>query len=301
LACTREVDQTIAGNAVNLISSYTLADGTTREVADAWFSTSPTYTRPDINTAAPANVASLPEVTGSGTLPGLQSAMTSDPALLDLVRTLVEQATAEQPTQILSDVSNIMLEWAGASAIDPTSRGGEFDAGELTFLERYTGISFYDPTYISDLTGQPANPRWQSAIDLREAWNTALDATTARLLLQSKYLMPEFGYDQDLDAVLPTSDLSSSLASLFQRLGDLSSSNESEWTLALRIADGSRIDTYIDPNGWLALLQLATSDSVTALASALLGGMQATAGTSGRFDLTGPTPTQQSMPAARSS
>jgi hypothetical protein len=282
-------DEKIAGNSVNLLGSYTLADGTQRTIADVWFNTSLTYTKPDVQVTVPSDIAALPQVNGSGTLTDLHAAMVSDPALQGLVETFASNAITEQPAQILSDVGSIMLEWAGASGVNPTGRGSEFDTRELTFLERYTGVAFYDPTYIADLVGQPADPRWQSAVDLREAWNTALDATAARLLLQSGYSLPEFTYNQDINAVLPTADFPTVFANLFQRLGDLSGGNESQWALTLRVADAARLDTYTDPTSWLASLQSSTSDSVTALDSGLLAGMQATAGASGRFDLTGPT------------
>ncbi|HEY7577653.1 MAG TPA: calcium-binding protein, partial [Acetobacteraceae bacterium] len=282
-------DQSVAGNSINLTASYTLSDGTQRTIADVWFNNSLIYTKPDAVPALTPAVAALPEVPGSGSLAGLRATMAGDPTLLGLAQSFVQADTAEQPAQILSDVGNIMLEWADVAAIDPASRGSEFDARELSFLERYTGVAFYDPTYIPDLVGQPANPRWQSAIDLRQAWNTALDATAARLLLQSGYSLAEFTYDPDFDAILPASTFAGSITSLMQRLGDLSAGNEAEWGLALRVADAFRVDANIDADSYLASLQSLTSDSVTALASALLAGMQAAAGTSGRFDLTGPT------------
>jgi hypothetical protein len=282
-------NETIAGNSVNLVGSYALADGTRRTIADVWFANSLTYTKPDAQVVVPSDIAMLPQVSSSGMLTDLHAAMVSDPTLKDLVATFANNAAFEQPTQILSDVATIMLEWGGASGVDPAVRGSEFDARELTFLERYTGVAFYDSGYIADLVGQPADPRWQSAIDLREAWDTGLDAITARLLLQSGYPSLEFIYNSDIDAVLPTADFPTVFASLFQKLGDLSSSTENQWVLALRLADASRIDTHIDSNAWLASLQSASSDSITAFASALLAGMQATPGASSRFDLTGPT------------
>ncbi len=65
------VNETIAGNAVNLISTCTLADGTQRTIGDVWFADSATYTKPDTTPALCADVAALPELNGYGSMPEL--------------------------------------------------------------------------------------------------------------------------------------------------------------------------------------------------------------------------------------
>ena len=282
-------NETIAGNSVNLVSTYTLADGTTRTVGDAWFDNSLTYTKPDEPVAIPAAIAALPEVNGSGTLTDLQSAMTADPTLQGMVEALVGDVGTAAPQDLQNAVTAIMLEWSGSTGIDPASRGSSFDAQQLDFLEKYTGVAFNNASYLTDIAGEPTDPRWRSAIDLSEAWNSAFDSTEARVLLQAGYALPEFQYDAALDFVLPAQDLSASITSLFSRLGDLSATNVGQWEIALRVADAFRMDAHIAPPAFLAAIAASASDSIAAMASGIVYGVAFSVDTSGHLTLNGPT------------
>ncbi|HJS85963.1 MAG TPA: calcium-binding protein [Acetobacteraceae bacterium] len=280
--------QVINGNAVNLVSTYTLTNGTQRTIGDAWFTTSPTYTRPDTTPALSSDVTSLPELQGYGTMTDLRSAMMADPALESLVRGVASDP-GQAPSSLLSGISGIMLEWSGSTSIDPASRGGLFDARQLDFLEKYTGIPFYNASYNDDLWGLPADPRWRAAINLNEGWNNAYDGLTARLLLQSGYSLPEFTYNAAADFVLPSVSLQASFSSLFSRLGDVSASNEGQWEVALRVSDAFRLDAHLAPSAYLAAVASASSDSVAALASALIFGESFSVDQTGAISLTGVT------------
>ena len=274
--------QTINGNSVQLTSTYTLADGTQRTIADAWFANSATYTQPDNPVAISSDVAALPALSGYGTLTSIQSAAMSDATLKSELQTLVSNI-GQAPATTLAAVKALMLEWSGSTGLDPNGRGGFMDDRELDFLEKYTGIPFYSSSYgSSDL-------RWNAAIDVREGWTSAYDGIFARLVLQAGYNLPEFTYNQTADSVLPTSSIQASLASLFARLGDLTASNASQWEMALRVADAFRMDARIDVNPYLAEVAAGTSDTIAAMASALIGGMTAVPDSSGRFDVTGVT------------
>ena len=268
--------QVIAGNTVKLTSSYTLADGTTRTIADAWFSNSATYTRQVAGVTLSADVMALPELAGHGTMAGLRAAMTSDPTLKSLVA-----AFAADPGQATpADVQAIMLQWSGSAAIDPGSRGGNFDARKLDFLEKYTGIPF---------TSQDGDPRWRASISLQEGWNAAVDGVTARLVLQAGNTLPEFTYDAKDDIVLPATTLQIALYSLEVRLGDVTASSIGQWEVALRVADAFRLDAHIDTGYYLAAIEQNAPDSVAALASAIAYGMSYSVDQGGNVSLTGVT------------
>ena len=235
---------------------------------DAWFDNSLTYTKPDEPVAIPAAIAALPEVNGSGTLIDLQSAMTTDPTLQDMVQALVGEVATATPQALDISIWNIMLEWSGSTNIDPNSCGPQFDARQLSFLEAYTGIAFSNPQNASS----PADPLSGAAVDLRQAWDSAFDSTEARLLLQSGYALPEFQYNAALDFVLPAQSLTTSIASLFSRLGDLSTANAGEWEIALRVADAFRMDAHIPTAAFLAVITTSASETVATMASSILDG-----------------------------
>lgn len=278
------VSQTIAGNTIRQISIFTLADGATHTIADAWFATSATYTRPAAPVTPSAEVADLPQIQGSGVLRDLHSAMMADAQL----QSLVESISACNPDGAIVDlVESLMLEWSNSAAISPAGRGGETDARQLAFLEKYTGIAFYDESYVGDSVGQPANPRWHSAIDLREGWNAALDGILARVVLQAGDAVPEFTYNAAFDFVVPTQDFRSSLASLFERLGEVTAQNAGEWEVALRVADAFRLDARIPPATYLAAVAAYGSDSLAAIAGAMIFGVNFSMGDDGTISLDG--------------
>jgi Ca2+-binding RTX toxin-like protein len=285
------VSENLNGNTVSLISSYTLANGTTFAIGDAWFNNSPTYTQPDIQVAIPTTIAALPQVNGSGTLASLQSTMVSDQTLQTLVQTLVGEVSSATPQTLQSAVQAIMFEWSGSASINPTSDGVAYDAREVDFIQKYTGVAFDKAGYIGDPAGPFDNPvsHWRSGIAVTQAWISAFDSTEARLLLQAGYALPEFRYNAALDFVLPTQNLFASIASLFTRLGNPSTQNIGQWKIALQVADAFRLDAHLEPGVYLDTVAASSSDSIAALASAIISGESYTVGANGAISLTGVT------------
>jgi hypothetical protein len=93
------VTETIAGNKISSISSYTLADGTTREIADAWFANSTMNTKPVTPVEVTATAAALPQLAGAGTLRDLRSAMSLDQGLQNLVQAFVALPAGTSPSK----------------------------------------------------------------------------------------------------------------------------------------------------------------------------------------------------------
>ena len=266
--------QVVAGNAVKLTGSYTLTNGTQRTLADVWFTNSPTYTRPTTAVTLDTAAAALPFLHGYGLLrDDLESAML-DPALKAQLQSIVA-SIGQDPAGTLAAIRAMMLQWSHSTGIDPASRGGfvgagdaPFDARQLDFLEKYTGVPFFNTTYGA------ASLRWNAAIAATKAWVAAYDGIVARTVLQAgAQVVPEFRFDPAIDFVLPGTTLDASLTAVQARLGPLAPSNRAAWELALRVADAFRMDARIDMPTFLAHVAAQTSSSVAAFAAATLAGV----------------------------
>ncbi len=255
--------QTLAGNSVLAIGSYTLADGTTREIADVGFANSATYTTATTTVLVSAEVAALPELHGYGTVAGLQQAMAGNPALKALVQAFAALPATTPYADVMAAVQAIMFEWAGVTALDPNSRGGQFDARKLAFMERYLGDS---PTF----AGGGSNPGSLSGAILSQAWADLQSGIAARLVLQgplSAY-QGDFTFNVTLDAIVPAQEFKAALADLSQRLGPLTAASLDSWRQAALVIDGVRQDLHLDSMAFTQLVASATTPNIAALVSA---------------------------------
>lgn len=279
------VTETIAGNKISSISSYTLADGTTREIADAWFTNSTMNTKPVMPVEVTATAAALPQVAGAGTLRDLRSAMSLDQGLQNLVQAFVALPAGTSPSSIESAAQAILFQWAGVTSLDPTSRGDSIDARQLSFVDRYLGRSF-------NSTGDGVNPGIMAAAYLQQSWNDLYDAALARLVLQSPLaasIAPEFRYDASTDTVQATATFAPALAAVFQRLGTITAANLGSWDLLLRVADAARFDMGMSDSLFEKYVAAATNDTVASVANAIASGLQISIDGSGRIQETGST------------
>jgi hypothetical protein len=226
--------QILAGNTIEAVSSVTMTDGSTNEIAAVAFDYSTTYTEYlGSDTPSPA-AAALPQLHGYGNLTDLQEAMTNDPTLLGMVQSFTQMSITDS-TALGTAIANIMFEWAGVAAVDPTSRG-PFDARELGFLEQFLGTSFrdahgnVDPVYTPELTS------------LAQSWNAAFDGIAARLLLQGPMAadLTDFAFD-------PSNDLIICATSFGQALQDVAAQAPSDPTFALQYwwAAVTVLDSYV--------------------------------------------------------
>jgi hypothetical protein len=272
------VNETIAGNSISSISSYTLADGATREIADAWFANSTTNTRPVTPVVVTASAAALPQLSGAGTLRDLRSAMTLDQNLQALVQTFVNQPLGTSPSVVESAVQAILFEWAGVTQISPSSRGGVIDARQLDFVERYVGQTF-------DSASDGVDPLFRAAAALQCAWNDLYDAALARLVLQSPLaasMAPEFKYDSASDTIQPAATLAPAMAAAFQRLGNITAANLGSWDLLLRVADAARLDMGMTVSLFEKYVDAATNDTIASVANAIVSGLKVSVDQTGR-------------------
>ncbi|WP_181969899.1 calcium-binding protein [Paraburkholderia sp. DHOC27] len=279
------VSETVAGNKISSISTYTMSDGTTREIADAWFANSTMNTKPLTPVAISETAANLPQIAGAGTLRDLRSAMTLDHSLQSLVQNFVTQTAGTSPAAIESAGQAILFQWAGITSVDPNSRGGAIDARQLSFVEQYLGRPFYS-------TGDGVNPGIRASAYLQQCWNDLYDATLARLILQSPLaasVAPEFYYDSSTDTVRASATFAPALAAAFERLGTISSTNLASWDLLLRVADAARFDMGMSDSVFEKYVAAATNDTIASVANAITSGLQISIDASGRMQETGST------------
>ncbi|WP_288825062.1 hypothetical protein [uncultured Paraburkholderia sp.] len=279
------VSESLAGNTISSVSSFTLTDGTTREIADAWFANSTLNTKPVVPIDVTATAAALPQIAGAGTLRDLRSAMSLDPALQSLVQAIVAQPAGAPVASIEAAAQAVLFQWAGVTSLDPASRGGSIDARQLGFVERYLGKSF-------NSTGDGVNPGIRAASYLEQSWNDLYDAALARLVLQSPLaasVAPEFSYDASTDTVQATATLAPALKAAMQRLGNLTAANLASWDLLLRVADAARFDMGMSASLFEKFVAAATNDTIASVANAIATGLQISFDSSGRIQETGST------------
>ena len=218
----QSASQVIAGNTVEAVSSVTMTDGSTHEIAAVDFSYSRTFTQYLGNDTPSAAAALLPQLHGYGNLPDLRESMTQDATLLSLLQNYVA-LPATDSTALFDAITAIMYRWAGVDGVGAVSRGPGIDGQQLGFLENFLGIPFLDahgqvnPTYGPELQ------------DLAASWAAASQGIAARLLLQGPMAsaFADFIFD-------PASDLIVCTTSFAQALADVSAQAPTDATAALQ-------------------------------------------------------------------
>jgi Ca2+-binding RTX toxin-like protein len=154
--------QQINGNTVVSTAIFTMAGGgagsVSRAIAEVDFATNGLdvqYTPPS-NFTYSLEAFTLPQLIGYGNVPTLWVAMSLDSTLLANVKGLVLDAGTMSGADFDAAFQALVQEWAGASDIDPTSRGAFVDARHLAVVYAFYGL---------DPTTQPVyqiDPNWHS-------------------------------------------------------------------------------------------------------------------------------------------
>src|SRR6185436_10534519 len=116
--------RSINGNTVVSSASFTI-NGVSNTISEVDFSTSTMqtiYTPPPGFAYAPAALT-LPQLDGYGKMTDLRVAMSQDAHLLADVKSLIMHASTMTGAQFDGAFEAVVQEWAGASGIDPASRG----------------------------------------------------------------------------------------------------------------------------------------------------------------------------------
>ncbi|MEL6663132.1 MAG: calcium-binding protein, partial [Pseudomonadota bacterium] len=126
--------------------------------------------------------------------------------------TAFTDANLDNIPSVLAQIPDFLFEWADVTGLDAQSRGTAFDARKLVFLEFVLGRNFVDAS-------GSANPDATAALLLEQAWVTALDLFSTRILLQGPleeiFTGAVYDYSEDRVAVsLTIEDILTNIRSL---------------------------------------------------------------------------------------
>ncbi|MBD2355773.1 hypothetical protein H6G41_14280 [Tolypothrix sp. FACHB-123] len=206
------VNLTNEGNRISSTSTYTLANGTTREIVDVWFTLDQLTSYYTKDYQLKTETLFLPILKGYGNLPNLYIAMSKDSTLLSMMRDLVLLDTSNYEqfySQFLTQVEALFYRWAGVQNVAVNSRGGGIDGRKLAFLETFFGDSFLQ-------YGSNPNPGPQASRILQGIWNDLFRELTGRLLVQGslRNFFPHTTYNLANDSLESSTDLNTVLNSL---------------------------------------------------------------------------------------
>ncbi|HEY8189384.1 MAG TPA: hypothetical protein VIF12_01765, partial [Micavibrio sp.] len=171
---------TISGNTIRQEAQFTM-NGNAYQSADVWFATDQVNSEYAGDYTLDVRTLFLPDLRGYGALPDLHIAMSMDETLLDMVQALTtayENVSLTDLPALQEGFREILHRWAGVDDVAPGSRGDDFDARNLGFLE-----VFMDDDWVQ--FGPSSDPWPNAATHLHESWNNAFDGFFARFLAQT--------------------------------------------------------------------------------------------------------------------
>jgi RHS repeat-associated protein len=205
----------LQGNRISSTSSYTLTNGTTRQIVDAWFTNDQINTIYDRDYQLKAETLFLPSLRGNGELANLYIAMSNDPTLLGLMRNFVALTPGTNwdsfSRQVTTQATAILYRWAGVE--NGGSRGYMNDGRNLYFMEKYTGAPFVQ--VLLDGSTDP-DPRWNAAAVLNPTWDKLLQQLLGRLLVQGpmRQFFPNVVFSHNQDSLISSASLDTVLTNL---------------------------------------------------------------------------------------
>ncbi len=244
--------QTIAGNRISSTSTFTLGDGTSHSIVDAWFQYDNVVTQVPVGDQG-YRLASLqlPDIRGYGKLPSLVVATSESDTLFQAELALSNLTTGQlfaADFKLSDKFEALMFQWAGVDKVAPNSRGGYVDGREVAFLEVLTDNKFAQ-------RGNP-NPYVEASATLHNAFIDTFDAMLFRFLGQTSAaeLINGIGaYDENADSL--GTGLSINFTSLNQLVsGWHYTGNDllSAWSSVFRFIDGG-----------IGLSQLSSADKAS--------------------------------------
>ncbi len=144
--------QVVAGNTIDRVSSYTLADGTVRTVADVSFKVenqNTTYVGQPITISN--SVLDLANLKGYGTLVSLHQAMSLRPASEATVRTVLDSLSSNDLSILREEIKPILRAWAEGS---PVKVNGQVMTGVVS------QNTYQDLVVVKDTAGDVVDYLW---------------------------------------------------------------------------------------------------------------------------------------------
>jgi hypothetical protein len=176
-----------AGNNPQYVGTYTTTSGATMAMDDVNFANNTSQTVAENWVATTPAIDALPDLPGMGTLYSLHQAMAMDTT--GNLQNLVTQFTTE--TDVASrdaTLEQILIYWAGAENINPTSddgNGGNFDAQHLAVLEAAEGRTYGAGFSLPN----PTDPYPEGVPQLNEAYTLFFERMYSELAAQT-FLQP---------------------------------------------------------------------------------------------------------------
>ena len=178
------------GNAHKQTGTFIKTDGTTGTITDVWFDTNPEDTVNDISVEITDDIKALPNVSGTGNVYDLHTAMALDKS--GELQQLVEQFQAETDIDARNALlPEIIYRWAGVYDMDPEGRNPSRiygnvlgDSRKLEALEEFLGREFLG-TWCSG--ERDPNPHGHAAPYILQAFDLLQDYVKACLLLEGNY------------------------------------------------------------------------------------------------------------------
>ncbi|SDG42860.1 calcium-binding protein [Paraburkholderia phenazinium] len=266
---TENVNQSVGGNEIEEVATYTKSDGTTGEIAEAYFNNSQLDSQYEGNYQFNPAVLTLPNLRGYGTLPDLYVAMSLDPTLLQMVQTFSTE-TLSDAASFAAQTKAILYQWASVENVAPDSQGSYIDAQELGVLEAFSGESF-----VSSFTGGSDPSNWHQGEVLTDAFNQLLAAVEVRLIAQGPLasLLPGVCFDYNADSLVGTPDLSTLVSGLVDAAPTGTAQAEQYWANAAPVIGTLCSALGLVPDAYTSALQTAfTSLSLPFTASEAVQG-----------------------------
>ncbi|MGL4965432.1 MAG: calcium-binding protein, partial [Inquilinus sp.] len=198
LAAT-DVDVNENGNYKSRVSNFETIDGKEHQIAELFFKFSGIETDYSDNIQIQDIVEFAPDLRGYGALPNLQLAASVD---LELFKQLCDISWDINVFSTFdSRLEELLYRWAQVEDIPPDSRGGQFDARKLAFLE-----ALYNEPFLQ--FGQQ-NPLGNAVLFLEQSWSQIFEHYKLALLIQGPFanLFPDAAYDPGTDSLNGVFDL----------------------------------------------------------------------------------------------
>ncbi|WP_316158348.1 MULTISPECIES: calcium-binding protein [unclassified Bradyrhizobium] len=158
---------TDAGNTIGYEAVFTRNDGTTGIAQTIYFQTDNRDTRadttPDFTIADGVDL--LPLLPGSGTIYSIAYKATTESEFRGAWTSLTDQASSMTPAELRAALSNLLLQWAGVSGVDPQSRGQFVDARHLAFVEAFFGQPYREVRAGNELRTYPGSASAGASIE----------------------------------------------------------------------------------------------------------------------------------------
>ncbi len=224
--------QVINGNAVPLVSTFTRNDGTTDEVGSTLLQSNPINSEFNGEYSLHLDALLIPTLRGYGNVADLHIAASQSADLLLMVQKFTNINLETSSEGLRGHVEAILFEWAGASDIDPNSRGGHFDARKLATLESFLATSFIN-------IGGDSSPVLTNVPDLDNAWNSLTDNIMASLTVQSfgTEIFTDASYNFSTDSIIFTQDIGAVVTELQSKQPQGDSSAAAYWLNNYRILE----------------------------------------------------------------